>query len=510
MMDMRLKQTEWTPESPCGVCRNQMTVEGDVTIPGSLRETTHVLHASSMAVVERTEAMQDRVSIAGRVVFCVLYTRGDKPQVESIEATADFTHLCDLPGAVPRAEVTAFAQAGHTEAHVQNGRMTMRALVTLNARATVSEPMEIVTGVEAPGAQERTAQMTLRRTVAQGNQDVLLREEFPLPGDMAITDTLGAWATAAFHDTAGGQGRIGLAGEVTIEAIHTSDLPGRPLVMTRHTVPVSQSVEISGEEGELLDGRMLVKDVAVASQDIGDGERTLRAELLLGLDAWADREENVTALTDAYTTTGDDLQLTSVPMTIRTGDHRMSAAESGKVTLLLPEGARPIRTMLAAFATPTLTGFTQQGNRLLVEGTLDVTLIYQSDDGPVPASARVEAPFRVALAAQASAEDIVLLSVTNVEAIPVTSDRAELRYILHAQVEGEKTQQITVTTDVSALPAAEVTKDIVLYFAQPGETVWDIARRYRIPERALRVLNPGLQGEVKAGQGLVLWKRQAN
>jgi len=506
-MDMRLDHISLEPEVPCGVCRSQIVVEGEVTLPGSLRETTHVLHASAMAVVENAEAMQDRVTIGGRVVFCVLYTQGEAHRVDSIEATADFTHLCELAGVIPRADVYAVAQVEHVDATVQNGRMSLRAIVRLCARALTCEPVEAISGIGIPGAQTKTAQVKLRRTVSRGSADVLLREEFDLPADLAIHDTLGAWARATFEDTAGGQGRIGLSGEVTIEAIHASDMPGKPLIMTRHTVPVSQSVEISGESGDLLDGCIVVKDVAVASQDMGDGERTLRAEVLLGLTAWSDREETAEVLIDAYTTSGDDLRLTSTPMTIRTGDNRMHAAESGKASLLLPEGAAPVRTMLAAFATPVMTSFSQQGSRLVTEGVMEATLIYLSDDGAAPVSARVEAPFRTAFAANAAQEDILTLTAANVEAVPVTSDRVELRYILHADVEGIQGESIALVTDAAAIPAAPTTSDIVLYFTQPGEGAWDIARRYRIPESELRTLNPDLQGEPKTGQGVVVWRR---
>lgn len=508
-MDMRLQQITLMPETACGHCQSQINVEGDVTLPGSLRETTNVLHASAMAVVENAEAMQDRVTIGGRVVFCVLYTQGDAHRVDSIEASADFTHLCEMQGAVPRAEVFACAQVEHVDAKVQNGRMTMRAVVRLHARTTKCEPVEVVTGIDVPGVQLRTENMKLRRTVSRGSGDVLLREEFDLPADLAIHDTLGAWAKASFFDTAGGQGRIGLSGEVTIEAIHASDLPGKPLVMTRHTVPVSQSVEVAGESGDLLDGRIVVKDVAVASQDMGDGDRTLRAEVLLGLSAWADREEEVSILTDAYTTAGDDLRLTATPMTIRTGDNRMNAAESGKAALLLPDGAPPLRTMLAAFATPVMTNFTQQGSRLITEGVMETTLLYMSGDGDQPVSAHVEVPFRAAFAASAAPEDIVMLTAANVEAVPITSDRAELRYVLHAEVEGVQAGVVEVVTEAAAIPAAAATQDIVLYFTQPGESAWDIARRYRIPESELRRLNPDLAGDPKAGQGLVVWRRHA-
>lgn len=506
-MDMRLAHQRIQPEQPCGCCVSTVNVEGDVTLPGSLRETTNVLHAGAMAVVETTEALQDRISIAGRVIFRVLYVKGDAGKVDSIEAAANFSHICDLPGAQPGAEVIAFAQAEHVQSSVQGGRVTLRTQVKLEARAIGCEPLEIITSVEVPGAEQRKEQIKLRRTVSKGSTEVLLREEFSLPGDLSIQDTLGATAVAVFQDSAGGQGRIGIAGEVTIEAVHASAIPGKPLVITRHTVPVSQSVEISGELGDLLDGRIIVKDVAVASQDMGDGERALRAEVLLGLTAWADKEEDVTVLTDAYTTTGEDIRLNQESLRVRSGSNRTHAAESAKASLLLPDGAPPLRTMLAAFATPVLTNHVQQGNRLIAEGVLETTLIYMSAEEETPVSVRVDAPFRAAFAANAALDDIVTLTAANVEALPITSDRAELRYILQLDVDGQQVHEVSVVTDATAIPAGATTGDIVLYFTQPGETLWDIARHYRVSERELRSLNPDIQGEPKTGQGLVVWRR---
>ena len=94
------------------------------------------------------------------------------------------------------------------------------------------------------------------------------------------------------------------------------------------------------------------------------------------------------------------------------------------------------------------------------------------------------------------------------EALPITSDRAELRYILHLEVDGQQVQPVSIVTDAAAIPAVAVTRDIVLYFTQPGEGAWDIARRYRIPESELRAMNPELSGEPKAGQGVVVWRRE--
>ena len=53
------------------------------------------------------------------------------------------------------------------------------------------------------------------------------------------------------------------------------------------------------------------------------------------------------------------------------------------------------------------------------------------------------------------------------------------------------------------------TEDVVLYYTQPGEKLWDVARRYRVPVEGIRALNPGMQGELQPGQGVVVWRRMA-
>lgn len=99
------------------------------------------------------------------------------------------------------------------------------------------------------------------------------------------------------------------------------------------------------------------------------------------------------------------------------------------------------------------------------------------------------------------------LTATEAEARPVTSDRVELRYLLHLQGDGIQAQEVQLVTDAQPVAAPQPTEDIVLYFTQPGETLWDIARRYRLPESSVRALNPELTGEPGAGRGVVVWRR---
>lgn len=507
-MELRLMRESISMEQPAGAGQSQAVVEGEITLPGGLREEAHVLYSDGMAVIENVEAMQDRASITGRVVFHALYTQGDPGKVNAIEAGADFTHLMELPGAAPRSQCQVEVQVEHVEAAAHNGRLSLRAILRLCTRALSQQPVEALTGLSGvAGAELKTRQMDVKRTVATGSGDTLLREEFELPSGLQIRETLYATAFPQLTDVTGGLGRLGLSGVIQLEAVHASDMPGKPVILTRHTLPFEHSMDLIGEDGESLEGSVRVKDVAVVSQETGDGERTLRTEVLLGLQGWAERKDTMTVLSDAYTTTGDDLSLTTCEVSCRVDDRRIQVAESGKVMLMLPEGSPAVRSVLCGFASPVITSREQLGGRLTVEGMLEITLLYMTDDAAAPVTVFQEEPFRMTFAAQTGEDDFLTLSVREVDMTAITSDRVEMKYIMHLNVSGMVSETVQLVTDAQCVPAEADDGGIVLYFAQPGETLWDIARRYRVSVRSIRQLNPDMTGEPKTGQGVVVWHR---
>ena len=90
---------------------------------------------------------------------------------------------------------------------------------------------------------------------------------------------------------------------------------------------------------------------------------------------------------------------------------------------------------------------------------------------------------------------------------PITSDRAEMRYIMRLNISSTQTDAARLVTDVLPVASGGMEGSIVLCFAQPGERLWDIARRYRVPEKDIRELNPELTDDPRPGQGVVVWNR---
>jgi len=157
---------------------SQAVVEGEITLPGGLREETHVLHAGGMAVVDSAESGADRATLSGKVIFHVLYTQGAPNQVHVVEATADFIHQCDLPGAQPKGRV-AGQIAG---VHRQNGHRAF------HADFPFATP--IMTAQDSTGSRLNTEGMleiTLLYMTDENTAPVTVHQETPFRTSFAVS-----------------------------------------------------------------------------------------------------------------------------------------------------------------------------------------------------------------------------------------------------------------------------------------------------------------------------------
>lgn len=508
-MEMKVMREEIALEKRLAAGEGQAMVEGSVPLPGGLRQETKVLYAGATATVERAEAMQDKVSCGGRAMFHVLYTQGDPGQIRALEATADFSSLLDAPGAQARGACQAEAEVEQVTSAVSSGQLSLRAQVRLRFAVTAREKVNAVTGLQdVEGLETQTQTLTVLQLSGGGAAEPLLREEFELPASMAVTETLFATADARVEEVSGGAGRAAVSGQVALTVYHAAALPETPLTVTRHTIPFAQTVELTGSCGDALVADVTVRDVAVASQDAGEDGRVLRAEVQLSVRVRAQSEDHLTVLQDAYTTSGDTLALKREQVAYIAGATSLEAAESGKTTLLLPEDAPPLKRVLCVFARPVAATFQPSGSRLTVEGRLSVTLLGVSREDDLPVSVQTEQPFRQAFAVQFGEGDGATISVEEAEGTAITSDRIEVRYVMRVKAQGETVNTAEIVTDVTQTPTEETADGaIVLYFAQPGDTLWTIARTHRVPESDVRRLNPEVEGDPQPGQGLVLWRR---
>lgn len=465
----------------------QVAIEGEATLPGSMRDAVTVLSIQAQAHLAQAQAGEGEVGVRGRVCFQVLYTQGDLTRIRSIETTCDFDHAISMKGVRPGMRAAAEIDVQETNGTAGNGRMSLRALVAVRADAFEAVEQDAITGVTGG---EQALQMKMQ-TIAYcchemlGEDKTLVREEFELPAKLEVLDVLCATGRASVSDMTGGNGRVGVSGTIDVHVWHRPQAAGEPLVMTVHEVPFEVTIPAQLTEGVTPQAQAEVIDV-MADSAADEKRRTLRVEAEVRVRLTTCRQQEAQLLEDLYSTEGPVIEPTVQEVDVHTFEETAQARESARVQASLPADAQPVDKVLAAYAQPILASLTPAGRRLDAEGVMNMTLVYLPVDSDIPVSMTTREPFALTFPIEATQGVRGRMTVLECSAAAVTRDRVEVRCVLGLEATQHGARRVRIVTDVNTQPEERREHGFMLVWPAPGETKWDTAKRLRVSQESLR------------------------
>ena len=472
----------------------QVTIEGEATLPGSMRDAVTVLSVQAQAHITSMQAGSGEAAVRGRVCFQVLYTQGDLTRIRALEINCDFTHVTPLDGVTPAMRLHASVCVQETEGTASSGRMTLRALLSVSIEAFEAVERELIASARelshAENLQTRTQSISFCSRERLGEGRTLSREEFDLPQRLGAGEVLSTSACAGAADFSGGSGRLNVSGVVEVRVVHRAKEQGEPLVTTVHELPYELSIDAQLEPGMQPQAIVEVIDVMADSVESEKG-RTLRVEAEVKAEIWAFRQQEAQLLEDLYSLSGPALQAKTETLSVHACEKRSDVRESMRLQVSLPGNAPPIGTMLAAFAQPTISAASPSGRRLDAEGILCVTLIYLPMDSDIPCAVRTREPFTMTFPVEASSDVQARAQVIEVLPGPATSDRVELRCVLLLHVTEHGVSTVKGVLGVEQMPQEQPTHGFVLVWPAAGESRWDTARRLRVTQDSLMPAGKG-------------------
>ena len=492
-MSVQLEKENVISTYPVRAVPQQMEIEAEVTLPGGLRDEVRILYADAVATPQACEGNGGRVTVSGTVDFHVLYAQGDLTRVKAAEARGDFSRT--LTAAAPDgARFMPLCEVNRVSHRVFNGRVLLQADVNVYAEALATQEAITVTRVLEVDAQTLDKKMLLQQVVGEGGARELVRGEFDVNEALQAREALFSQAEARVEDIIGGaDGRATVTGTIDLTACFASALPGRPVVCSQHSFPFEKAVTLSGEMGEMLAAVATVTDTAVALEGDDKG-KILRAEVEIDVKMQSIGERQANVITDVFFTGDSDVQTQEGELSFCTDMISEQTAESARVQLLLPENAPRIKTVLCAFARPVLAGASEQNGKMTVDMALHTTLLYMTEDSGIPLSYTTDMPLRMTFSCAAQEEDMLSLTASHVEASVVAGDRAELRCVVTLHASGARFEKTQVVSHVERNEKTAPVHVLALYITQPEERLWDVMKRYRLSEKAIKALNEQASG----------------
>ena len=458
------------------------------------REVKKVLKCCSKTTVTSKYISDSAVTLEGMVSAWIIYI-DEKGCISADEHSSFFSKTieagCDLSGG----EVHTCVTEEKVSAKTLGG-----ASVSISARSRIEVCIhkvcdkEIVCDIDTKNIEKLkgTAQGTIPITI--GEKNLVVEEELSLGHSQpAAKCILRKNAEAMVEETKIMGGKVMVKGKIKIYVLYHT-VEGRRPGCFEESFPFSQLVDMQGiDDNCRCDSSVRILFCEITPRTSGDDEiRSFTASLKLSVKVKAYCEEEIPTVIDAYSLVGG-YSFKKEEVAIKKLKETFCDRFVAKKDLEFTDGA--IASVIDMWCDVKNSSLKLEENKLKIFGTLLVNLLAYDNDGnpecyerpvdfeytynPVEEFQNLEAVYEIC-ANQCS------YTILGANTVSVAVEAV----ISVALYDNTKCEAITdVYEDETAGIKQNRPSSIVLYFADEGERVWDIARRYNSSAEEIKTLN---------------------
>ena len=472
----------------------EQSVELDYVLPDYYPDFFRLLHCTAEAAVTSRSISEGTLQYGLHVQLRVLYCGEQTEIVQSVTQQLDYHGQIALPPEYAEADqmqIRLTAEPSYLNCRaVSQRRIDLRGAVRIRAAVCGTHAAEILCNAEGLHTKTQTVPVSYVSQILQTEKCFTLADDIRLGNERAALLSLLRVQTAlSVTETRIVAGKLVIKGEAAVTLLYTSAEGAETLSAV---LPFSQIAEQEGLTDDMLCSvTALLSEQNFIPEAEKDGDiRLLHGDLQIILQCTAVRTASAEFLQDLYSTVYP-AELRREPVSLLTAPVSVTERMQQKLQLTQPDAV--LTKVYAAWAeAENLQTVREPDAGTVLSGTLHVCVL-AADAENHPLMLEQQVPFTWELKHLHPAS---LLPPVQVQSCTYTlsgsdsvSVRAEL--LLSGQIMQQQTQMLLTDVQIDPavrLPAAE-NYALRLYFAQPEESLWEIAKRYHTSESAIREEN---------------------
>ena len=526
----------------------QVTLDDDFIVPDTMDDMARVILSSGDIQIESVKNQGERVLVKGKLNFQILYRKAEGG-FQTMAGHISFEEPVNIPGLEEKDYLgISWDLEDLTASMINSRKVSVKAIVTLVIRVETLYDAEAAVDVIEGGGSRRednswgTGDMDsgswgmgydseirngekealgLPADEASGGMEILrrqadvaviavrrkdtyrIKEDISLSGSKPSIEQI-LWSEIRLRGTTTKplDGRIHIEGEVMIFAIYTGEGENTPVQWQEESIPFTGDVELpESVEGMVPSISVRLVHRELEAQPDYDGEmRDLELDAVLELDMKLYEEQQIELLGDFYSNSRE-LELESGEVCF----DRLLSKNTGKSRIAekvdLKSGDRVLQ-ICHNDGTVKIDDVEIKEDSLEIDGVLEVSLLYLTSDDSEPVRAETEmVPFHYEAETPGITPDSVYQLNTGLEqmtAVMAGGDTVEIKGVISLDILVLQPVKEPVSLGVKEseldLERLQELPGITGYIVQPGDCLWDIAKRFHTTRKQVMDAN-GLSGE---------------
>lgn len=517
-MEMELVKDQVKINNLVGEETVQAVIENDVIVPDVKPDILRIIHIGGDVYPVELQVEQDRVTVKGRVKYKVLYACEDETQpVRSMLSTVDFSQSVFFAGAKSGMKAFTTPSIQYISHDLVNGRkINIKAVIDLPVKVMGEMSLDIVSAVrETEDIQVLTEATKVKSLLGDVEEVFTIREEFRLPEEKpAIEELLRTDVKITGKDVKLTDNKVIVKGDVCVSSVYTASDESCSIQFVRNEAPFTQFIDFPGmSEDKKCEVFYEIKDFSAHVSEDDNGEaKGISMELMLGARVLSEDTRNFDMVVDAYSTSADVL---FERKEVVINEPVAESNTGGSVTdiIAIPGDVPGVCDVCTLACNPSVIEYEVYDDKVVVEGIVNTEMIYLTDDKSQPVNCySQDMPFRETIEIKGAKPEMkceVVLESGECSFDVLSLAEVEVKVPINARVRLIRESSLQVVTNAELRPVekeeSESRPSITMYYIQPGDSLWAIAKKHRTTVADIMALNSILEpDEISVGQYIVI------
>ena len=507
---MELKKEAVTIEQLVGTVDAQAIVEGELTLPAMKPDILDLLLVQGKVTMGNVECVGGKLLMDGMVAFCVVFRHENG--ITGFEATAGFKNTVDMEDARPgmKGNVTAFIQQIDSF-QLSERKLHVNAVVEMECNVLSTGEEVVITDIQNATDYETLRASTSVPDIGRCQDEFSIREDVVLPPSAPpIGEVLFADGYARIKDIREQTGEMVVSGEVKILLTYCSSEGS--LEQTQLSLPIEGVLRCPKMSMESMNfAQLKIQEIYIKKAD--DEGKVVNVEVVLNASGCCIRQNDMELISDCYSTNRYvDMQHKQLQTMIPVKFDNMRTNVKAKINI--PEGMPQCTRPLICYVSPIITQKTIVQDGVEMQGILNISLLYEHQNG-LKYAYNTQTPFACDLEVRGINNNMgcdVNIAVEGCYASG-TGSEIEVKAALDIELFCNQNWSVPIVGSITeGERKPESNMGIAIYFANEGENLWSIAKKFNMTEDMILKYNPSVNARemLPEGKKLLLFRKCAS
>lgn len=488
-----------------GKAKENITTEGDVIIPDIKPDILSTINTNGTVCIYKKEVSDGKIRIDGGVQVYIMYLADDENgNVRGLNTVVEFSKVIDMENVNSNMSLESDIRLSNIECKVLNGRkVNIKVNIDVDVSVYSNENMDFIKDIENnDDIQVLNTSATMDSLLGSGSTKAFAKDTITIDNNDNLAEIMKVTLNLTNKEEKTSYNKILAKSDMQVNILYLTD--DNRVNEVNWQIPVMGFIDMQNISDEnLCSVNYEIKNVLIKPNSIEEHSIYVEVELEIYCNVFEKKELNI--IQDLYSPT-ENLNINQKNISVmrdkKIVNNRCSINEKMFISEL--QGAKLCNTEVI----PEITKQNVYNDKIVYDGELQVQFIFISS-----VTNRIEI----------KVQNIPFS--TNVDCIGVSSDsnlstRLEvLNQNFNVMPDGnvEANVDINIISDVSKMMELKVIDNIsisdddneniysiVVYFVKPGDTLWNIAKRFKSTINAIASVN-GIEDENKIDIGQQLF-----